>query len=144
MSTTLMSSSTRPNLTRSIAGSIVGGMVFGMLMQMMSMMGMVAALVNSKSTGVGWGVHLAISMIFGLGFYIALRILPLRAPGAILGLMYGVILWVVGSMILMPTKLHMPIFHFDGTAMKSLMGHMIFGLILGVAATSGKVTANRP
>jgi len=132
MSTTTAVSVTKPNLSKALLGSIVGGMIFGMLMSMMSMMKNVAMLVNSKSNAVGWVLHMAISMVFGLTYFAALRILPIHAPAAISGLIYGVSLWVVGFLVLMPAKLNMSLFHIDGMAMKSLMGHMIFGVVLGL------------
>lgn len=138
MSTATEVSVTKANLSKALLGSIVGGMIFGMLMSMMSMMNNVAMLVNSKSNAVGWVLHMAISMVFGLVYFAALRILPIEAPAAILGLIYGVGLWVVGFLFLMPAKLKMPLFHIDGMAMKSLMGHMIFGVVLGLIAGTRK------
>ena len=125
----------KPTLNRTLLGSVVGGMIFGMLMQMMNMIKTVAMLVSSTSTGVGWLIHLVISMVFGIAFLIGLSAIPLRAPAAIIGLLYGVVLWVVGFLVIMPLKLHMSLFHFDSMAWKSLMGHMIYGLILAIIAT---------
>lgn len=41
--------------------------------------------------------------------------------------MYGMLLWVIGPLLLMPARLGMPLFAVDRTALMSLMGHMIFG-----------------
>lgn len=135
MSTSSELKISKTTLGGAILGSVAGGMVFGMLMQMMSMMKSVAMLVNSNSIAVGWIIHLIISMVFGVAYFVVLQAAPIKAPGAILGMMYGVILWVVGFLFLMPAKLHMQKFHFDAMAWKSLMGHMIFGVILGFVAT---------
>lgn len=55
-------------LTAGVVGGLVGGVLFGVMMQMMGMLGMVAGLVGQDGAAVGWVVHLAISILFGLGF----------------------------------------------------------------------------
>ena len=107
-------------------------MVFGMMMQMMDMMPTVAMLVGSTSVAVGWVVHLGISMLFGVAFGAALNT-SIDAYGSALGLGlgYGMALWVVGALVLMPARLGMPLFHLDTMAWQSLMGHAVFGMVLG-------------
>ncbi len=131
----------------SAAGGLAGGMIFGMLMQMMGMMGMVAGLIGSSSTAVGWLVHLVISATLGLAYApIAQRLGQARVPGLVVGMMYGVFWWVVGALWLMPAKLGMSdmFFHVGATQWKSLMGHLIFGVVLGgVASWAGPRLAAR-
>lgn len=126
-------------------GGLAGGIAFGILMQLMGMMGMVAQLVGSDSAAVGWLVHLAISVLFGLGFTLVLTPTGLtRTPvtAAGLGLVYGVVLWFGGALIMMPAWLGMPVLQLGTTAWQSLMGHLVFGLVLGlvVAAMSRSTT----
>lgn len=134
-----------PHLTAGVAGGLAGGLVFGMLMQMMGMIGMVAMLVGSGSTAVGWVVHLVISAAIGGGFgLVGGRFLARTAAAVGAGAVYGVIWWVLGPLVLMPAKLGMPLFQVDATAGKSLMGHMVFGVVLGaVAATLARRGAAR-
>jgi uncharacterized membrane protein YagU involved in acid resistance len=122
-------------LTAGVAGGLAGGLVFGMMMQVMGMIGMVAQLVGSTSAAVGWVVHLAISAFFGAAFAVLLAGL-LRGPGMalLLGAVYGVVLWVVGPLLLMPAFMGMPVFVVDQTAVMSLIGHVAFGVVLGVVA----------
>ena len=116
-----------------VAGGAVGGMVFGMMMQMMGRMPMIAMLVGSSSVAVAWVTHLAISMVLGAGFAIALGRSASTVGSALgLGALYGMVWWVLGGMVAMPLRLGMPVFHFDAMAWQSLMGHMIFGLLLGL------------
>lgn len=127
-------------VTAGAIGGLVGGVVFGMMMQMMQMMGMipmVAMLVGSESVAVGWGVHLAISLIFGVAFGFAVQQIAGRwAPTLAAGLGYGVFLWVIGPLLLMPAKLGMPILQFNDVVWQSLMGHMIFGLVLAACTVA--------
>jgi len=122
-------------LTAGGAGGLAGGLVFGVMMQVMGMMGMIAGLVGSTSVAVGWVVHLAISALFGAAFTVLLAGL-LRSPGMalLLGAVYGVVLWVIGPLLLMPAFMGMPVLVVDQTAVMSLIGHVIFGVILGVVA----------
>lgn len=116
------------------AGGLVGGAAFGIMMQVWDMMPMVAMLVDSKSVGVAWVVHLAISAFVGITFAL---LAGHRAagflPAAISGLGYGAVWWVLGALWLMPAKLGMPVFEVGEMAWKSLAGHLVFGLLLGLA-----------
>lgn len=131
-----------------IVGGLVAGVVFGVMMQMMNaptpegasmpMMLMVAKVVRSESLVVGWLYHLFNSAVIGaiFGWLFGDRV---RTWGAGLGsgALYGVAWWVVGAQILMPILLGMPAFAplmmppMRMVAMGSLVGHLVFGLILG-------------
>lgn len=118
-----------------VAGGIVGGVMFGFLMQMMDMMPMVAKLVGSTSIGVGWLVHLFNSALFGAIYSVVFARLINTWAGAIgIGLVYGVIWWVLGALLIMPAWLGMSdmIFKVGTTQWQSLMGHLLYGLLLGV------------
>ncbi|MET3206001.1 UNVERIFIED_ORG: putative membrane protein YagU involved in acid resistance [Arthrobacter sp. UYEF13] len=119
-----------------VAGGIAGGIVFGMLMAMMDMLPVIASIVGSASAVVGFGVHLMISVMIGLGLTVLLgnRFLTGYGRGALVGLGYGAIWWVLSPLMIMPVMMGMPLFTVDLTALMSLMGHMIYGVILGVVA----------
>ncbi|MGH2773701.1 MAG: hypothetical protein ACRDIU_11280 [Actinomycetota bacterium] len=121
------------NLSAGIAGGLAGGVVFGMLMQMMGMIPMIAMLVGSESVVVGWLVHLAISAFAGGTFAVLFgRQAAAPGPAAGIGVAYGAAWWVLGALFLMPAKLGMPLFVFNSMAWQSLMGHLIYGLVLGL------------
>ena len=131
------------NLTLGAIGGLVGGVQFGMMMAMMGMMPMIGMLVRVESAFVGVLVHAAISAITGAiyGFF-AVRF-PVTWRNAILGgLLYGVIWWVLGGLILMPILLGMPAFAqfkdpmMTPVAWGSLVGHLIYGVILGIVAAA--------
>jgi uncharacterized membrane protein YagU involved in acid resistance len=116
-----------------VIGGIAGGVMFGLLMQMMGMITMVAQLVGSGSAAVGWVVHLAISAFIGATFALLFGTLARTlVPAALFGMAYGVIWWVLGALLLMPAQLGMPVFQLNATAWQSLMGHLVFGLVLGL------------
>lgn len=121
--------------TGALAG-IIGGIPFGIMMAMMGMMPMIGMLVGVESALVGALVHAAISAITGAiyGFF-AVRF-PLTWGNAVLGgLIYGVIWWVLGALILMPALLGMfeMIFVIQQMQWMSLLGHIVFGVILALA-----------
>lgn len=120
-------------LTRAMNGvlaGLAGGLVFGALMAMMGMLPMVAMLVGSTSVVVGAVVHLVISA--GLGMLFAL-VVPSLSTGmmVVAGAVYGVVWWVLGPLLIMPTLLGMTqmIFTVDSAALMSLVGHVLFGVV---------------
>lgn len=133
------------------AGAVAGliaGLFFGLLMQMMSaptpeggqmpMMAMVAKVVGSTSLWVGWIYHLFNSAVIGgiFGWLFGTRATTVGG-GLGWGGAYGIGWWVLGGQILMPIALGMAPFasimmpSMRMVAIGSLIGHLIYGLILG-------------
>ena len=130
-----------------IAG-IAGGLLFGLMMQMMSaptpdggsmpMMAMVAMVVRSESLFVGWVYHLFNSAVIGalFGWLLGERARS-YGSGLAWGALWGIVWWVLGALILMPLLLGMPAFAslkmppMRPVAVGSLVGHVIYGLVLG-------------
>lgn len=116
------------------AAGVVGGVLFGVMMTAMGMMEMVAGLVESRSVAVGWLVHLVISAIFGTGFALVLgRPTSSYGRGAGLGLAYGLAVWVLGPLLIMPLWMGMPVLGIEQPQLMSLMGHAVFGVAVGLA-----------
>ncbi len=119
-----------------IAG-IAGGIVFGMLMAMMGMLTMIAGMVGSSSPVIGFLVHLMISAIIGAGFGITLNQFAVsKARSTTAGLLYGAFWWLLGPLTLMPLMMGMGFgsqwsVAAARSALPSLMGHLIYGGILG-------------
>ena len=125
-----MSTDTK-QLAAGIVGGLAGGVLFGVMMQVMGMLGMVAGLVGQESAVVGWVVHLAISVLFGLAY--AVSIGPRSTSwGRALGLggIYGVFWWVLGALVIMPLWLGMLAFQVGQVQLQSLAGHIIYGIAL--------------
>ena len=130
-----------------LAGLVGGGFV-GVMMQMMQaptpdggrvpVMQMVAMVVRSDSIAVGWLYHLFNSAVIGgvFGWLFGGRIVG-YGSGFTNGAIWGIVWWVLGGLILMPVLLGMPAFAplrmapMRGVAMGSLVGHLVYGLILG-------------
>lgn len=140
----------RNNLTAGVIAGLIAGLVFGIMMTIMHaptpgggsmpMMAMVAQVVNSKSLGVGWLYHLFNSAVIGalFGWILGGRIAGYGGAAG-WGAIYGVFWWVLGGLILMPIFLGMSAFAplqmpmMRPVAFASLMGHIIFGVLLGAA-----------
>ena len=101
---------------------------------------MVAQVVRSESLVVGWVYHLFNSAVIGgiFGWLLGSRV---GGYGSALlwGALYGVAWWILGGLILMPMFLGMSPFAplmmemMRPVAMRSLIGHILFGLVLGIA-----------
>lgn len=130
-----------------IVAGLIAGVVFGVMMQMMTaptpdggrmpMMAMVAKVARSDSMAVGWIYHLFNSGVIGaiFGWVFGSRTATYGA-GLGWGALYGVIWWVLGALILMPVFLGMPPFAplkmMMPVALGSLVGHLMYGVILGL------------
>jgi len=135
-------------ITAGIIGGLIAGVVFGLMMTMMNapdgkpMMAMVAQVVRSDSLVVGWLYHLFNSAVMGaiFGWLLGSRVTGIGA-GLLLGALYGILWWILGGLILMPLFLGMSPFAplmeemMRPVAISSLVGHIIYGLILGAAFT---------
>jgi hypothetical protein len=138
----------RSDIMNGIAAGLAGGVVFGLMMQMMTaptpdggrmpMMAMVAQVVGSDSIAVGWIYHLFNSAVIGglFGWLLGARAHS-SAPALAWGAAYGFVWWILGGLILMPVLLGMPAFAplmmepMRMVAFGSLVGHVIYGVILG-------------
>ncbi|MCH8561389.1 hypothetical protein [Nesterenkonia sp. DZ6] len=135
--TTAPTTTMRHKISAGAIGGIIGGLVFGAFMAMMDMLPMIAMMVGSTSAGVGLVVHLVISILIGLGLTSLLSgALSSYGRGAILGLLYGGLWWVLGPLLIMPLMMGMPVFVVDAAGLWSLMGHLIYGLVLGLTAVA--------
>ena len=139
--------------SRVAAGAVAGliaGVVFGLMMQamraptpdggQMPMMAMVAMVVGSTSIAVGWVYHLFNSAVIGALFaWLFGARVHAMGTGLAWGSAWGLVWWVVGGLVLMPIALGMTPFAplmmapMRPVAMGSLMGHIVFGLVLGAA-----------
>jgi uncharacterized membrane protein YagU involved in acid resistance len=137
MSTNTLRQSGQSTLVRTIilgvVGGVVGGVVFGIMMATQGMMPMIAAMVGSQSDIVGWLVHFAISAFIGGIFGIIAPRLPASWVALLIGgVVWGIVWWVLGALILMPLSLGMNemVLQIGQMQINSLIGHVVFGVIM--------------
>lgn len=150
----------RSNISAGIVAGLIAGLGFGIMMTVMHaptpdggsmpMMAMVAKVVGSTSLTIGWLYHLFNSMVIGGLFgWILGRKIGGFGSGLGWGAGYGLVWWLLGGLILMPIFLGMPAFAplrmpmMRPVALVSLMGHLMFGLILGATFVPLGRTATR-
>ena len=128
-------------LTSGFIAGLAGAFVFGMMMLMMGMLAMVGKLIGTDSTMLAFAFHMLNGGIIGLIFALLLgSSIKKNGKSVLLGTVYGVVWWFLGPLLLMPIMMGMgPQLHSAGmtAAMPSLIGHVIFGAILGF--TYGKL-----
>lgn len=127
-----------------IVGGLAGGVVFGIMMAFMGTLPMIGKMAGHANALVGFAVHLAISAGIGGAFGVLLGpAVTGRASGLVAGLVYGSAWWFLGPLTLMPYFLGMGFGANWNTAaaahmLPSLMGHAIYGLVLGLAYSRGE------
>ena len=125
------SSSTKLAASGALAG-LAGGLVFGMMMWMMGMLPMVGMLVRQENSAFGFVVHMAISAFLGALYGIIAGRFALKWTTALVGgIIYGIVWWVLGSLVMMPLMLGMTqmVFQIGQPQLFSLVGHIIFGVV---------------
>jgi len=115
---------------------IVGGWAFGQWMEKAHFFPLIADLVGSSSPGLGKTLHFVIAVIIGATFGLLFQ-RDVRGYGSSLGwgLAYGIFWWFLGPLTLKPLLLgHVPDWSLaQGQELfGSLMGHIVYGLIVGV------------
>lgn len=123
-----------------VVAGLAGGAVMGVLLSVMmapvievaipSMYGLSGALA-------GWVVHLAHAAVLGVGFAALARAADVRSAAKLVGvgIAYGVVLWVLLAVLLMPLWLsavgspaNPP---FPNPNPLSLVGHIVYGAVVG-------------
>jgi len=128
---------TRKILAGAVSG-VVGGLVFGLMMAKMGTLPMIGRMVGSPTIAAGWMVHMAISASIGVSFAVLLDwLVSGRTSSLVFGTLYGSAWWLLGPLTLMPLFMGMGLgVNWNLTAaqnmLPSLMGHMVFGLVLGL------------
>ena len=118
-----------------VAG-IVGGWAFGRWMAQVDFFLIIAGLVDSNSAMVGTTIHYGIAVTIGASFG-ALFQRDVRGLGSSLGwgLAYGIFWWFLGPLTLLPILQGGPpdwSYQQGGGLFGSLVGHVIYGLLLGL------------
>lgn len=132
-------------LVRGVIGGLVSGMVFvgvtmwfastmpdgkaEMPLRMMSTIvkGSDAMAAGTTSVGLGWVVHLVLSMAFGIVFALLVPMLRTNGTVALAGTVYGALLYVVNFLVLAP--LIFTVFR-DANQPFELFAHIVFGTLL--------------
>lgn len=128
----------RAILIGGLAG-LIGGTAFGAWMARVGFFPLIAGLVNSDSSDVGQMLHFFISVIIGATFGVLFH-RDIRGIGSSIawGVAYGIIWWFLGPLTIMPWGLGQDIQWSLGAsqmAFPSLVGHLVYGILLGVAYT---------
>ena len=119
-------------------GGVAGGLIFGAMMGVMGMLPMIGSMVGQPTAAVGFVVHMVNSTIIGAAFAIVLgRFVRGTASGLGAGLAYGGVWWILGPLTLMPIFMGMGFgVNWNAAAatamLPSLVGHLMYGSILGV------------
>ncbi len=138
----------QPNVTRVIAGGVLGTLVMTMVgLYVAPMMGMPpmnpAEMLAGAMGGMailGWVAHLMIGTVLALIYaYVALPYLP--GPAVARGALFSLAPWLMAQVVVMP-MMGMGLFSGSMTmAGGSLIGHLVYGAVLGAVAGGVEVAA---
>ena len=146
----------RSKIGAGILAGLIAGVVFGLLMHVITvpapmdgsmpmmtdgrepMMSMMARVVRSESLAAGWIYLLVNSVVMGGIFGLVLGERAARIVGGLLwGSLFGIVLWLLGALLLMPVLLGMEPFapltmeSMRSGTLASLGAHIVCGVVLG-------------
>ncbi len=125
---------------------LIGGIAFGAAMVELGVLPTVASLVRADSPVVGLVVHMAIAAIVGAGLGILLRGRWPAGDVVFWGVAYGAFFWFIGPITLQPLFLgRIPTWDVAAAqaAYPSLIGHLIWGAMAGIALVAIKTRSIR-
>lgn len=126
---------TKKLIQAGLLGGVAGGLLFGAMMGMMGMLPMIASMVGSSLHLVGFAIHMMMSVGIGLGFVLLVgRRLGSFGQTLGLGVGYGAVWWVLGPLLMMPLIMGGQFFDLGPNNLLSLMGHIIYGVVLAFVA----------
>ena len=122
-----------------VVGGVGGGVVFGVLLSLLApemLTGMIPAMYGLEGGLAGWIIHVSHGAVLGVVFATLLTVagkadLSVLA-GGVVGVGYGIVVWATLAVIVMPVWLGMAEM-VPNLDMGSLVGHALYGLVLGVA-----------
>ncbi|MFP8955106.1 DUF6789 family protein [Natrialbaceae archaeon A-CW3] len=135
-----------------VVGGLLGSIAFGAIMMFVipdpvlevaipNMYG-IEATPNDPAQGAGWVIHLSHGAVLGVAFAVVLTIGAVREwantplTTAIVGLVYGVVVWAILAVVVMPIWLDAVGFGgappLPNVAPLSLLGHALYGVVLGI------------
>lgn len=120
---------------------ILAGVLFGLyggdaMLEMISLLALAA-----PDVGVGWAIHLFNSAVFGVAFAEIRRVVdPGEVSRPMLGLLWGIALWVIGPVSGMPILMgNVEAVPNVAGSVGSLWGHVIYGAVLQATGQVGLV-----
>lgn len=128
----------RDDAVYAVAG-ILAGILFGLyggdaMLEMISLLALAA-----PDIGVGWAIHIFNSALFGVAFAEIRRLVdPGEVSRPMLGLLWGIGLWVIGPVLGMPVLLgNVEAVPNVAGSVGSLWGHVIYGAVLQATGQVG-------
>jgi len=133
----------RPTVTRAIAGGFIGTLAMTMMMYLVApMMGvkMDIAATLAGMLGAPWAVGLMMHFLNGTVIFPLIYVLlfqVLKGGPAVRGLSWGLALWLIAQLVVMP-MMGAGVFSSKmggmAAAVASFMGHVVYGALLGAIA----------
>ncbi len=127
----------KPTMTRILLGGLAGTAAMSLLVFIAPLMGIpmggpwnMLAMFLKAPIAVGWFLHFLIGVILaGVYGYFFIRFLP--GNSVVRGALYGIFPWLLAMLVVVP-MMGGPVFM--GAALKamgSLLGHLVYGAVLG-------------
>jgi uncharacterized membrane protein YagU involved in acid resistance len=122
---------------RGAVAGIVGGLLFTTVMVQVGALGRVSRLVGAESPVVGFFVHMVVAVLVGVTYALLFRRHSFDVRSGLgWGVAYGLLWWFLGALTLLPVLLGGRPQWDAGAAARafpSLVGHLVYGMGLGVA-----------
>ncbi len=125
----------RKNIVSGLVAGIIAGVIVGFLMLRMAMFGHISEIVGMHDPLSGFVIHFVKSAVLGIIFALILfQYTKTFFASAIWGIVYGIVLWFVWTLTIVPLMTDQPVSWGADMMMHKihmLIGYLVFGLVLG-------------
>jgi hypothetical protein len=120
-------------LTAGVVGGLVGGLLLALVVQVAGAIERVGMIIGMEDPVAGWAILLVVGLVLGLLYVPTVgRLRHAWGTGALYGLAYGAVWWVLGTLIIMPPLVGQPMFAVGPATWVNLVGYLLYGLALGL------------
>lgn len=127
----------KPNIVAGTAGGLVGGILLALSLQVAGRIHTAGRIVGAEGAAAGWATLVVVGLLLGILYAFVLgRISHTWVTGLGVGAAYGVVWWVLGTLIILPLAIGQAMFAITASTAANFVGYLLLGIAIGVVYTA--------
>lgn len=127
----------KPNILAGAVGGLVGGVLLALVIQIAGLIHTAGRVVGLEGAAAGWATLVVVGLLLGVLYALVLgRLKHSWGTGLAYGAVYGVVWWVLGTLIILPLAVGQAVFTVGAATAANFVGYMLLGIGLGLVYTA--------